>query len=241
MSRTRSIALFAVGCLVPLAAWAGDDPVERWAHAVGGRDKVAPVKAVYREATIQVGAYEGWLKVWHTASGSYRKEEAIGPYSVVEIFDGTAGTVQQGTAPARKLTDAELALVKSKAYANWYAVFFAFFPDRRRGELVVEGDGTIVLKPAGGVDWRLTLDPATSLPKAMVHEEGGRTITVEYAAWETVDGLQLEKEIHRSNGDRRFDAVIRFTKTVIDPTFDASLLAVDPEAAPAVQPAAPSR
>jgi hypothetical protein len=248
MSARRSIVPFAhplhlgvVGCLVAVAALAADDPVERWAKAVGGRDKVAPIRAIYREATIQVGPYAGSLKVWHTAAGSYRKEEAIGPQSVVEIFDGEAATLQVAAQPPRRLTDAELALVRSKAYANWNAVFFAFFPERRHGELVVEGDGTIVLKPQGGVDWRVTLDPVTGLPKTMVHQEGPQTITVDYVAYESVGGLQLEKEIHRSNGDPRFDAVIRFTKTVVDPTFDPSLLSVDPHAAPRAASAASSR
>ena len=72
MSRRRSIVLFVAGCLASLAALAADDPVERWANAVGGRDRVAPIKAIYREATVQVGPYEGWIKVWHTAGGSYR-------------------------------------------------------------------------------------------------------------------------------------------------------------------------
>jgi hypothetical protein len=245
MSRPRSIVLLAcclVPCyLAPLAARAADDAVERWADAVGGRPQVASIQAVYREATVHVGPYEGRIKVWHTAAGSYRKEETIGPHSAVEIFDGANGTLQLGEAPPRRLDATELAIVKSKAYANWNAVFFAFFPDRRRGELVVEKDGTIVLKPAGGIDWRVTLDPVTSLPKTMVHDEGGQTITVEYVAYETVGGLRMEKEIHRSTGDPRFQAVIRFTKTVLDPIFDASLLATDPGAAPAAVPAASSR
>jgi hypothetical protein len=228
MSRRRSVVSLLVACLAPLAALATEDPVERWASAVGGRERVASVAVIYREATVQIGPYEGWIKIWHRADGSYRKEESIGPYSAVEIFDGSTGTVQVGTEPARRFTEPELAVVRSKAYANWNAVFFALFPERRRGELVVETDGTIVLLPAGGVPWRVTLDPATALPSKMVHDEGEQTITVSYAAYESIDGLQLEREIHRSNGDPRFDAVIRFTKTVLNPTVDAALLAVDP-------------
>jgi hypothetical protein len=34
-------------------------------------------------------------------------------------------------------------------------------------------------------------------------------------------------EIHCSMGDPRFDAVIRFTKTVINPPIDASLFQLD--------------
>ncbi len=62
-------------------ALAVDNPVERWAKAVGGRDKVAAIKSIYREATIQYGGFEGTLKVWHTADGKYRKEEQVATYS----------------------------------------------------------------------------------------------------------------------------------------------------------------
>ena len=43
-----------------------------------------------------------------------------------------------------------------------------------------------------------------------------------------MDGLKLEKEIHRSNGNPRFDAVIRFTNTAINPPLKASLFTVAP-------------
>ncbi len=39
------------------------------------------------------------------------------------------------------------------------------------------------------------------------------------------DGVKLEKEIRRTMGDPRFNSVIRFTKTVINPPADAALFA----------------
>ncbi len=197
--------------------------VERWAKAAGGREKVAAIRSMYREASISVGGYEGTIKVWRTADGKYRKEEQVAAFSAVEIFDGTNGTLQQGGGPARPLAGPELARARSTAFANSGAMFFAFFPERRRGTVSLDGEDTIVLRPEGGIDWRVTLDPATSLPKQMVHQQNGRTITVTFAAYETVDGVTLEKEIHRSTGDPRMDAVIRFTKTVINPAVEAAL------------------
>ena len=240
MSIRRYLGLLAIGALLAVTVHAAEGPVERWERAVGGHARVAPIRAIYREATIQVGPYAGWIKAWHTADGKYRKEEQVGPFTNVEAFDGTTCTVQQGATPVRKLAAAELARARSSAYANWNAVFFAFFPERRHGNLVVEDDGTIVLRPEGGIDWRVTLDPQTSLPKTMAHAEGGRTVTVDFVAYETVDGLQLEKEIHRSNGDPRFDAVIHFTKTVIDPPVDASLFStIEPKPAESAATPAP--
>jgi len=90
----------------------------------------------------------------------------------------------------------------------------------------IEADGTIVLKPEGGVEWRVTLDPETSLPKTMVHQEGKQTITVTLGSYQTVDGIKFETEIHRSAGDPARGATIHFTRTVINPTIDPTLFSL---------------
>ena len=52
------------------------------------------------------------------------------------------------------MTGPELARTISSAFANWNSVFFVFFPDRRRGSLAVEDDGTIIIKLERSIDWR---------------------------------------------------------------------------------------
>lgn len=220
-----SNAMIFVFLIATPCGLADDNAIDRWATAAGGREKVAKIKAIYREADLQFGAYNGTIKVWHTADGKYRKEEKIGDLATIEIFDGIKGFIQEGTAPSREMTSAELELSKAKRFANANAMFFAFFPEHRHGSVAVEADGTIVLKPEGGVEWRVTQDPQTSLPKTMVHKEGDRTITVTFDSYETVDGIKFEKEIHRSAGGPA-GAVIRFTKTTINPPIEASLFSI---------------
>jgi len=209
------------------SALADNDLVERWANAVGGRDKVAAIKSIYREATLEFGGYQGSLKVWHTADGKYRKEEKIGDLSTIDVFDGARGTIKEGNAPPREMTSAELAISRAKRFANANAMFFAFFPERRHGTIAIEALNTVVLKPEGGVEWRVGLDPQTWLPKTMVHKEGDRTVTVTFDSYETVDGVKFEKELHRTAGGPN-SAVIRFTKTVINPAIQSSLFAIQP-------------
>jgi len=210
----------------PTASASAESLVDRWAKAVGGREKVARIHSVYREATIDVGGLTGTIKAWHTADGKYRKEEHVAAFSTIETFDGTSGTLQQGDLPAHTMAGAEIERAKGTALANSNAMLFAFFPERRPGTRTLEGDD-MVLKPEGGIDWRVTLDPQTSLPKTMSHMQGPRLITVTFISYETVDGIKFEKEIHRSTGDPRFDAVIRFTKTVINPPVDAALFTIE--------------
>lgn len=204
-----------------------DDPLARWATAVGGRDKVAAVNSIYREAAIFVNGFEGTIRAWHTSDGKYRKEERAADFVRIETYDGAHAFVQQGAAPVQELTGARLERAISQAFANTNAVFFAFFPDRRRGDIVVEDDGTLVMQPEGGIDWRVVLDPETSLPRTMTHAEGDRTVTVDFVSYETVEGLRVESEIHRSPGDPRFNAVIRYTKTVLNPPIEAALFTIE--------------
>lgn len=60
----------------------------------------------------------------------------------------------------------------------------------------------------------------------MTHNEGEKTITVTFVSYATIDGITMETEIHRTNGDPRFGAIIRFTKTVINPPIDASTFTI---------------
>jgi hypothetical protein len=218
--RTPFILLPLLFASVALSA---EPPVSRWERAVGGLDKVAAIKAIYREGTLEYGGVQGTIKVWHTADGKYRKEEQVATFSTVETFDGTSGTVQQGAALPRKMNPDEVRQVLSRRFSNSNAMFFVFFPSRHHGSVNVEGDDTIVFQPEGGIEWRVTLDPQTSLPKTMVHQEGERTITVTFDSYETVDGITLENGLHRAAGDPSRGAVIRFTKTVINPPTDATL------------------
>jgi hypothetical protein len=201
---------------------AGADAFDRWAAAVGGRDRLSTVAAVYREATIDVAGFQGTIKAWHTADGRYRKEERVATLSTVETFDGVRGMVQEGNGAPLPIAGADLERARSLPFANWNAVFFALFPSRLRGMRGAEGDD-IVFRPEGGIDWHVTLDAKTGLPATMTHQEGARTVVVTFVSYETIDGLSFEQEIHRSNGMPRFNAVIRFVKTVVNPPIEPSL------------------
>jgi len=226
MRRTRLSwigAAVVAGALPAIHLLAGAaDGFERWTAAVGGRERLSAVVAVYREATIDVAGFQGTIKAWHTADGRYRKEERIATLSTVETFDGIHGMVQEGTGAPVSIGGADLERTRSMPFANWNAVFFALFPSRLRGMRRAEGDD-IVFRPEGGIDWHVTLDPHTGLPATMTHQEGARTVVVTFVSYETIDALTFEREIRRSNGNPQFNAVIRFNKTVVNPPIESSL------------------
>lgn len=227
--------VFAMFMALAFGASAAENPIDRWAGAVGGRDKLAALTSIYREATLEFGPYKGTLKVWHTADGKYRKEEQIATMSSIETFDGREGFVQQGEEPPHKMTPAEVATAASKRFANSNALFFVFFPERRRGTVAIEGNDTVVLKPEGGIEWRVVLDPEKGLPKNMIHTEGGQTVTVTFKDYETVDGYTFEKELWRAAGNAGQSAKIRFTKTVVNVDTSGVRFSMDSSASAALE------
>lgn len=216
-----TLSLICVGA-ASIHAAPTSDALDRWAAAVGGRERLARVSAVYREATVDIAGFHGTIKAWHTADGRYRKEERVATVESIETFDGVRGMLQQGNAEPRALLGVDLERTRSMPFANWNAVFFALFPSRLSGTREFEGD-SFVFRPAGGIDWRVTLEPTSGLPATMTHREGDRTVVVRFISYETVEGLAFEHEIHRSNGNPRFDAVITFTKTQINPQLAAEI------------------
>ena len=230
MNRHKS-SIIALGILVLTSAavrmiGAAENPVETWAKAVGGRDKIATITSIYREATIEVAGYTGTIKTWHMTDGRYRKEEQVADYKNIEAFDGTEAMSQQADAPPQKMTGADLERARSTGFANSNAMFFAFFPERQHGTVTIDGSNAIVFRPQGGIDWRVVLNSETGLPSVMTHQEGQRTVTVTFASYETINGIQFEKEIRRTNGMPQLDSVIRFTKTVINPSLDPSMFSI---------------
>lgn len=230
MNRHNTIAI-TLGILILVTAAArmiaaAENPIELWAKAVGGRDKVGTITSIYREATIEVAGYVGTIKAWHTTDGKYRKEEKVADYNTIEVFDGTDAMVQQAGDAPQKMSGADLERARSTGFANSNAMFFAFFPERQHGTVKIDDSSAIVIRPEGGIDWRVVLDPQTGLPAVMTHQEGLRMVKVIFAGYETINGIQFEKEIHRSNGNPQFDSVIRFTKTVINPQLDSSVFSI---------------
>jgi hypothetical protein len=58
--------LFMMPLFFASNSFAAENAIDRWANAIGGRARVAPIKSIYREATISVSGYEGTIKAWHT-------------------------------------------------------------------------------------------------------------------------------------------------------------------------------
>src|SRR5690625_2668589 len=76
----------------------------------------------------------------------------------------------------------------------------------------------IEIQPAGGNAFELWIDSGTHLP-ASIHrpDDTGRTTTIRYADYRTVDGLRLPFVWRIGNGVAQYDSVLRFARCDVLP------------------------
>ena len=67
--------LFIMPLLVVCATVAADNPVDRWAKAVGGREKVAAIKSIYREGRLNMPVSKARLKYGTPQMANFAKKK----------------------------------------------------------------------------------------------------------------------------------------------------------------------
>ncbi|MCM2313595.1 MAG: aspartyl protease family protein [Thermoanaerobaculia bacterium] len=226
MKTTRirvTFVLVAAATLTTLSAVAETTAaslVDCWANALGGRERLAAIRAVEREGVVETGGMKGSVHAWSTAAGELRTDVELGPYRSTDAFDGKRGWTKTGSAPAHELTDADLSRIVSDAYLESMSPFFA---DRMKGSttLVEATDGPrLVIEPVGGLPVTVRLDAESCRPVSIEQPERDRTLRVELLEWTEVDGVRFPKKLRQSTGDLAYDVVVTYQSTQINPAID---------------------
>lgn len=225
----RRTALLLLSLSLPAGAFAAgpltkQQALDRWAEALGGREKLARIQAVHRELAFTTGGIDGTDQEWITAKGQARSEVQMGGFSSVTVFDGREGWAADGGAQPHRLAGPDLTGTITSTYLDSYA---QFFPERGKASIALE-DGesaTLVITPEGGREIRVLLDKKTWLPRAMTQPLQERTQTVTFVSWKEVDGVQFPNEMLQSTGDAKFDVRITTTKIEVNPAVDAAAFA----------------
>jgi hypothetical protein len=107
------IALFsAVACGAPRLRSGGADPtalVECWRDAIGGRERLAALRTVEREARTEADQLTGTLHTWSRADGAYREDETLGPSSSVTVYAGGRAWSRAGLGAPLEMTHRDVA------------------------------------------------------------------------------------------------------------------------------------
>ncbi|HEV2689722.1 MAG TPA: aspartyl protease family protein [Bryobacteraceae bacterium] len=199
--------------------------LDRWATALGGREKLQEARTVHLRGFIETGGMKGTFERWATSRGEFRTAvEISAAFRQVSILDGKKGWALDNSGTVHELSGGILQGTVSGAYEASNSLFFA---GRMPGEveLLGEKEGAYVLRlsPDGGSPVTVYLDAKTFLPQG---EESGGPMgkrSVHFSAWREFAGMQIPTTIRQSNGDPKYDAVITTEQVEVNGAFAASL------------------
>ncbi|MGA7613745.1 MAG: aspartyl protease family protein [Thermoanaerobaculia bacterium] len=208
-------------------------PVECWAHALGGRARLATVRSIHRTGVIETGGLQGTTESWTDSTGRSRSSVDLGVYSATEVLDRNKGWAREGSAPSHELGESDLRRLVSEA---WIDSGSLFFPDRMPGTVTpvdgsASGESVLRLEPEGGRPVTVHIDKASCLPTFTEQSDRDRVVRTSYLSWTTADGIQLPLEVRQSTGDPKYDVVIRYQTTEINPKL-ADNIFTEPEEGP---------
>ncbi|HKO57415.1 MAG TPA: retropepsin-like aspartic protease, partial [Thermoanaerobaculia bacterium] len=218
------LLILLAGCATAPHPITKDEALDRWAAALGGRERLARIRSVHRELAFTTGGVSGTERGWSTTTGQAYSETKLGSYSSIATFDGAEGWSAEGDGQPHRIAGPDLSAAMSSAYFDSFA---QFFPERRSGTVeLVDASGpyvVLLIKPAGGRETRIMLDRTTWLPHAMQQPSQERTRTMTYLSWQDVDGVKFPKEMVQSTGDPKFDVRATASKTELNPRVDAAM------------------
>lgn len=209
--------------------------LERWATALGGRDRLEHLRSVHLKGTVETGGMNGTFERWTTWRGESRMAlDIAGAIRQITIFDGKQGWVLDANGVAHELAGGNLRSTVSSAYEASQSYLFA---GRLPGHIVFSGHDAgasayiLRLEPDGGAPVTVYLDDTTFLPRK--EESAGplgnqRTITFE--AWREFAGARIPVSIRQSTGDPKFDIIVTTRQVETDAPLAAGLFAKPAEA-----------
>lgn len=195
----------------PLVTIAPDaqEILDAWANAMGGRDALESIGAVFAKGTYAKGGMTGTIELWITPSGERREEIVLGPLREIRVFDGTQGWLVDRNREVRELAGFEIADQLALAFRETWT---PLLPHRRPGTITRDGD-KLVFAPAGGTrPETVTFDRATGLPDTFVRRHGEKQRTTRYADWNTVLGVKLPFTIREETGNPNESVTIHWTR-----------------------------
>lgn len=232
-SLASALGLLLAGCLVLPAAFAqsqapvsAETVLDRWASALGGRERLRSVRTTYTRAVVETGGLKGTVETWSDSTGRHKEVSDFG--SVLRettVFDGTRGWERNTNGRVRELAGSDLEQQVTEAYL---ASFSQFFPDRRRGTVEYAGDeaGAWILrvKPEGGRAITCYIDQKTGLPLKETRAINERTQTTSFSGWRDAEGIKFPGAIRQTvGGDPKYDVIATFTETRINAPLDSAM------------------
>lgn len=192
-----------------------DRVVDRWADALGGRDKIERVVLVHSTASVNIMGLSGTLHEWASADGRHQFDLNLADmFKIVMASDNGSGWKRDQNGQISALAGQEL---KDEISAAYVTTMSYLVPGRMPGTLTYEGteEGTgcyiVRAAPEGGTAVTFYLDPKTFLPVRTEQPQGDQTLTSSFSDWKAFDGVLFPTHIKNTTGDPQYDQEFTIT------------------------------
>ena len=204
--------------------------LQRWAQALGGRERLGTVNTLYIRSRIAMGGLTGTVEEWCTAQGRRRESfELAGVYKNLTVFDRGRAWVLDQNGKVRELAGVELEDEVTSTYLDSFA---HLVPGRMAGTAEPAGGGAVRFRPTGGRPVTFHLDAQTGLPLRHERPQAERTVTTTFDDWREVEGVFFPWHARQSSGDPQYDIVVELEEVRLNQPVDAAAFAPPAEAAP---------
>ncbi len=206
-----------------------DQVLDRWAQALGGREKLAAQKSIHTLLQVKTSGLTGTMDDYWSIDGrsAYYLSLANG---AVKISGGCAADAcwqKDMNGQIRPLAGADLQGANTGKYLANCA---QFFPDRAAGQVTLiksnkPSEVAVLIAPEGGQAVTYFLDKKTYLPIRSESQADDRVQTTWYRDWRSVDGMQVSFQVQQGFGDTLRDMFLSVQQVESNTVIPDSLLA----------------
>lgn len=226
-------------CLAPLAAQPSPQAILARAKAAQGGSAWDGVTSLVSTGTLAAGGLQGTLEnLENLRTGANVAHTDLGGHKEASGFDGKTNWTQDGSGYSRP--DGSVTGLQSAANGAYLSARAYWFPERWQGKVTYlrgqrEGERSfqvLEILPVGGHAFEVWVDEATGLFDRTVETVTGQTTTVFFTDYRAVGGLKLPFAQRITNGEVKYDTLIRLDAVRLDVPAEAARFAMpEPPAA----------
>lgn len=200
----------------PGSAITAQDLLQRWAKAIGGKEKLGAVQNIYTKFSYRGTAGTGTIEEWFTSTGHRRQSNDLTIGHQINVVNGPKGWISHD-GRVRELSPTELEGARTPAYIGSYS---HLVPGRLpgRAEYLGEADSNYVLRiiPERGRPSTFYLDKATYLPSNYEEQLTNTLLIIRFRSWREMEGIKLPGELHMTTSNGGYEATASLQETKLN-------------------------
>jgi len=189
----------------PAAAETAEAVLDRWAAALGGRDRLAAVRTLHRIATVETMGLRGTMEEWLTAEGYHHVQlDLAGLFSQTFIRTPEHYWIVDQNGHVRAEAGPDL---KDEIRDIYLDTWSHLLPGRLSGDAELLGADPesglrrVRIRPESGTETLVYIDPHTHLPTRWEsRDESGQVTTMRALEWREIDGIRVLARIEQVEG-----------------------------------------